>query len=136
LFARESLTSALPLLSSFELRINGDESLLSLSRHSSKARSGSIAWLFISFRNSENVLFGAKYVSRIIRTGASDFSAPNGIAQAIQTVTSNIVSALDSRRCEDLGKLIGTCSRHMSSPARRVAPEMTGLVRAVRSNSL
>jgi hypothetical protein len=44
-------------------------------RHSSlKARSGSIAPLFISFRNSGNVLFGAKYVSTIILTTTTAFS--------------------------------------------------------------
>jgi hypothetical protein len=44
-------------------------------RHISlKARSGSIAWLSISSRNSGNVLFGAKYGSTIVRTTASAFS--------------------------------------------------------------
>jgi hypothetical protein len=44
-------------------------------RHISlKARSGSIASLSISSRNSGNVLFGAKYVLTIARTTASAFS--------------------------------------------------------------
>jgi hypothetical protein len=64
--------------------------LLSSSRHSSlDARSGSTAWLFISFHTSGNVLFGAKYVSTITRTTDSAFS----IMAELDTTRIRLISA-------------------------------------------